>query len=273
MMPIDNYKILEPNSINSDVIIGFFDVIHLGHKKLFSNLNASIITFYKIPRKSSINPFKKRIQALRNLGFKNIYVVPEDELKLTAEIFIKKYLCNAKTITVGSDFKLGCDFKPITIFANLLNINLIDYDETYSTTKIKHALADGDCELIHKLTGKYFELSHVVNHGNRFGHQLGFPTINFNFENSYFLAPGIYYSHTIIKNKQYKSVSVMIKDKMLNNQKMEVLETHILDFNGDLYDQEITVKIIKKINDTRKFNNLDDLIDFIKLNVLYVKNL
>lgn len=272
-MPIQNYKILEPNSINGDVIIGFFDVIHLGHKKLFSNLNASIITFYKIPRKSSINSFEKRVQDLLNMGFKNIYVVPEDELKLTAEIFIKKYLCNAKTVTVGSDFKLGCDFKPITIFANLLNIKLIDYDDMYSTTKIKHALANGECELIHELTGKYFELSHIVNHGNRLGHQIGFPTINFNFEKTYFLAQGIYYSQTIINNKQYKSVSVMIKDKILNNHKLEVLETHILDFDGDLYDQEITVKIIKKINNTRKFDNLDDLIEFIELNVLYVKKL
>lgn len=273
LMQTDNYKILEPNSINGDVIMGFFDVIHKGHKKLFSNLNASIITFYKIPRKTSINSFDRRIKNLTELGFKNIYVVPEHELKLTAETFIKKYLCNVKTLIIGSDFKLGCDFKPITIFSNLVNLKLINYDDKYSTTKIKHALANGECELIFELTGKYFEITHIVNHGNRLGHQLGYPTTNFNFDTTYFLAPGIYYSHTIIDGIEYKSVSVMIKNKILNNKELDVLETHILDFDADLYDREITVKIIKKINNTRKFDNIDDLISFIKLNVLYVKTL
>lgn len=93
--------------------------------------------------------------------------------------------------------------------------------------------------------------------GRRRGVKLGFPTVNLTPQS--FLQPGIYISETNTGNRKYESVT-FIGPNVTFGEKPVLVETHLLDFDGNLYDQKITVSLIRKIRGVIKFKNEQDLV-------------
>ncbi|MGL4951287.1 MAG: riboflavin kinase [Mycoplasma sp.] len=274
-MKMCNYQILENQKIQDKVIIGFFDIIHKGHYELFKNhIDASVITFKNIPHKSlPLNSLETRVSNLMELGFKNIYVFDIVKNNMSALSFVQKYLLNTKAVIVGSNFVFGNDHLNIGSFSSMINLCLYPYNEEYSTSIIKNLLKNGEIEKVNNLLISEFSISHIVNHGNKIGRQIGFPTANFNFIDGSYLASGIYLTKTLIDEKWYKSVTVSIKDKQIPNIKCDVIETHVIDFIGNLYDKEITVKFIDHLGNMVKPKSMDDLTNIIKSYVDKVRNM
>ncbi|MGL4948084.1 MAG: riboflavin kinase, partial [Mycoplasma sp.] len=109
-----------------------------------------------------------------------------------------------------------------------------------------------------------YSITHIVEHGNKIGRELGFPTINFNFPHGTYLASGVYQTRTLINDKWYKSITVSIKQKQIPNIITDVIETHILGFEGDLYNQYVKVEFISFLGKMVKVSSTDELKQIIK---------
>lgn len=260
-------KLLNQELFGKQVIIGFFDVIHKGHIKLFEAVdkkNACIITFFEIPRKVPINNLLVRLEQLKELGFDEVYLYDIKQNNLTAKEFVDKYLKNAKEIVVGSDFIFGSDFKSIKCFVNDINLKLIKYDEHYSTTRIKELLSKGEIDKVNRLLYKPYNVANNVVKGDMLGRTIGFKTANFNFDRELFLQEGVYLTKTIIKNNIYKSLTIYGRPNSIKNTEFPLMETHILNFNKNIYGAKINVVFFQRIANIIRFNSKQELIDKIK---------
>ena len=108
------------------------------------------------------------------------------------------------------------------------------------------------------LTTNYkFELKGVVIHGKKRGKELGFPTANFKIDNS--TSPGIYLSFTEVLGKKYPSITFIGTVDTFNETDF-IGESYILNFDQDIYGEEITVKVLKKLRDNQKFKSVEKLV-------------
>ena len=146
---------------------------------------------------------------------------------------------------------------------------------TISSTRIKHEILNGNLLNANKLLGRNYNLNGKVVKGLQLGRKLGFPTANINYTNQGKVIPknGVYYTKTIINEKEYLSVTNIGIKPSVQDSNMVSIETHILDFNESIYDQSISILFIDRIRDEIKFNNLNDLIDQITNDIKKVREL
>lgn len=204
---------------------------------------------------------------------------PEDFVK---DILVNNF--NIKLAMAGFDYtfgykgrgnadmlkKLGEKYNFRVIIIPPIKIN----DEIISSTLIRKYLAKGDMEKTFFLLGRHYSVTGVVKSGHRIGSRLGFPTANINPEDYLILpASGVYITKTSIDGKLYKSITNIGTAPTIKNEGNKVnIETHILDFNENIYEENIEVFFIKKIRDEKKFNNKEELIQQIKSDILMAKN-
>ena len=132
--------------------------------------------------------------------------------------------------------------------------------DAVSSTRIRELLANGDVETANDLLGYNYYMKGEVVHGKELGRQMGIPTANLLFrDNAAALAHGIYYTKTEIDGKEYISVSNVGIRPTVENTKRVNLETHILDFDGDVYGKTIKVSFCGRGRGERTFENVDAL--------------
>lgn len=120
--------------------------------------------------------------------------------------------------------------------------------------------------------GRHYSITGTVEGGHRIGSKLGFPTANITPE-EYLLLPasGVYATKTLVDGKLYESITNIGTAPTIRSESTKIsIETHILDFSGDIYNRNIEVFFIKKIRDEKKFNNKEELIQQIKLDILKI---
>ena len=259
----DESRYLKSNSLkNKKVIIGYFDVIHKGHKKLFeNNLDSVILTFTNVPSKtfSSINNLNSRITNLKELGFKKIFIF-DIKTNMKAFAFYNQYLKDIKKIIAGSDCKIGSDQKYLNEIVPPKQLQIVERNDLYSTTSIKQWLKNGELDKVNECLLFPFRIEHVVDHGNKLGKIIGYPTANFNLDPNFPLCDGVYLSYTYYKNKKYRSLSFWGKpSSFINVKDVKTFETHILDFDKDIYNKVLVVEPIEKIADIQKVNSIPEL--------------
>ncbi len=246
-----------------DLVIGFFDGLHQGHLRLFNDIKkATVLTFITIPKKNlTLYPLDERIRQLENLGVKDIIIYNLENDNCTAYEFVKKYLyqLNPKKIVVGSDFVFGSDQKDTTILNDLFNCKIVATDK-FSSTTIKKKISNGKIKSANAyLMQPYYRLGEVIK-GKQHGRTLGFPTINFVLDQK--LIPiynGVYITKTIIENKIYPSVTFVGRPLTINAQREVLIETHIIDFEKDLYGHKLAVVFNKLIAEPKKFKDETEL--------------
>ncbi len=256
------YKLLKPNDLNyKDIIIGYFDIIHLGHMRILENKNACVLTFINVPGKlNPINDDKTRIRNLKNLGFKQIYVFDLSKHNMRAKTFADKYLSLVKSITVGSDCKIGSDHQLITSIIDDKKVNAIKYNHNYSTTLVKKLLHEGKVKEINKILVIPLLFTYKVIKGNQLGRTIGYPTINFDIKDHLDLKPGVYLSLTSYKKEYYQSLTFWgIPKTFKTNQTTKMMETYIINFKKNIYHQKATVQLLQWIAPIIKFESKDEL--------------
>jgi len=288
------YRSIEDyNEVKRSVVtIGTFDGIHLGHKKILSrlikssknkDLNSVVLTFFPHPRiilnkyneVKMIDTLDEKIIHLNEIGIDSLIIHPFDKnfSLLSANQFIKDFLVDKlkiKHIIIGYDHRFGKGREAsVTDLKNYAD----DYDFTVeeikaqeiekitvSSTKIRNSINQGDIKTTEKYLGRYFNLTGKVVKGDGLGKKINYPTANIFIEETYKIIPkdGVYLVETIIKDKLFKGMmNIGHRPTIGSNDKS--LEVHLFNFNEDIYDHVISIEMISKIRDEKKFASIEGL--------------
>jgi riboflavin kinase/FMN adenylyltransferase len=132
-------------------------------------------------------------------------------------------------------------------------------EKTISSTLIRKELADGNIAIANRLLGTPYFLSGVVESGNRVGKKLGFPTINIPLREGYVeLGRGVYFTLVKIGDKFYRGITNVGTCPTFDERKMHT-ETYILDYNGEIYGEEVKLFFLEYIREERKFESPEEL--------------
>lgn len=262
-----------------NLVLGFFDGIHIAHKELIQSAVKSgktiLITFkespaiffkkpykYIYPREYSLNKIKNLgVNEILEFDFSQIAGMPaEDYIKFIVEKFSPKAIYTGFNHTFGANksgspellkkmekkynYKYHC-IPPIE-----------DNGEIVSSSLIKALIQAGNIEKANRLLGTNFFIENIVEEGAKIGRKIGFPTANINYpENVIELPFGVY----SIKYNEYSGVLNWGMRPTVNNTIKPIAEAHIINFNENLYGKKVRLEVIKKIRDEKKFENLDEL--------------
>ena len=285
---IDEYN----ESKNSIVTIGTFDGIHKGHQKVFNkvisaskqnNLSSVVLTFFPHPRIilnkyndiKMIDTLDEKIDHLKKIGIDHLIIHPFDKKfsLLSAEQFIKEYLVEKlklKHIIIGYDHRFGkgreasvTDLKEYSREFNFV-VDEIDAQEiekiAISSTKIRNSINEGDLKTTKTYLGRFFCLTGRVVKGDGLGKQINYPTANISIEEDYKIIPkdGVYCIKTTIDNKLYNGM-MNIGHRPTIGTKEKSIEVNLFNFDRDIYDRIISVDVVEKIRDEKKFSSIEAL--------------
>ncbi|NLY79021.1 MAG: riboflavin biosynthesis protein RibF, partial [Lysinibacillus sp.] len=138
----------------------------------------------------------------------------------------------------------------------------IESGEKISSTRIRKKLQEGDMEEVHFLLGRPFQVPGIVVQGDKRGRTIGFPTANIqSMEGCFIPATGVYAVKILVQNKLYDGVcNVGYKPTFKNpDEKHLTIEVHILDFEKNIYGEEVKVFWYKRLRDEQKFDGIESL--------------
>ena len=270
--------------------IGTFDGVHLGHQKIIERvvttarqegLLATIFTFFPHPRMvvqhdkslKLIHTLEEKKQLLQQLGVDLLVVQPFNEAfaQLTAEEFVSTILVqhlNVKKVIIGYDHRFGrnrtANINDMRLFGEkygfaVEEISVQEVDEvSVSSTKIREALNKGDVTTAEHYLGTPYSLTGRVVHGLKLGRTLGYPTANIQVTEEYKLIPkdGVYAVYSYIDGRKVYGMMSIGKNPTIEG-KGASIEVYFFDFNGDLYDQKLTIEFVQYLREEQKFATID----------------
>ncbi len=197
----------------------------------------------------------------------------------TAEAFIKRVTAagDVKRVVVGVDFQFGHGREGAVPTLQKLGerygfaVSVIEPiglgGAVVSSTRIRQALRAGDLATAQALLGRPYSVSGTIVHGEERGRAIGFPTINVAPPDDKLLPlDGIYATWAIIGDQRFRAASSLGVRPTFGGGPLK-LESHILDFSGDLYGQQATIVFVERLRDEVKFDSADDLARQIALDV------
>ena len=270
--------------------IGTFDGVHLGHQKIIERvvttarqegLLATIFTFFPHPRMvvqhdkslKLIHTLEEKKQLLQQLGVDLLVIQPFNEAfaQLTAEEFVSTILVqrlNVKKVIIGYDHRFGrnrtANIDDMRLFGEkygfaVEEISVQEVDEvSVSSTKIREALNKGDVTTAEHYLGTPYSLTGTVVHGLKLGRTLGYPTANIQVTEDYKLIPkdGVYAVYSYIGERKVYGMMSIGKNPTIEG-KGASIEVYFFDFNGDLYDQKLTIEFVQYLREEQKFDTID----------------
>ena len=273
--------------------IGFFDGVHLGHRhlinqvKMAASLNgwcSSIITFPVHPRQviqsdyqpSLLSSPEEKIELLASTGIDNCILLPftRELSMLTAWEFMQllydKY--KVRMLVIGYDHRFGHNraetFEDYCRYGRELGIHIMQAtaytqeQDKVSSSVIRRALLSGEVYTAAKYLGYSYSLDGTVVDGYKVGRKIGFPTANLRVDFSNKLIPsiGVYAVRVQVAGQQWKGMLSIGYRPTLNNGNDLSIEVHILDFQGDIYNQKMRLEFIEFLRPEVKFDSVDELI-------------
>ena len=279
-------------SRESIVTIGTFDGVHIGHRKIITdmvakgekeNLLSILLTFFPHPRmvlqKDSnikmIDTINEKKEIFKKLGVEVLIIQPftKDFSRMSAIKFTRDILVNSLKVSklmIGYDHRFGrnreATVKTLKSFGLDYNFKVDEIPAqdiesiSVSSTKVRKAIKSGDFKLVNKFLSRPFNLSGKIIKGDELGRKIGYPTANLKIFEKYKLKPqnGVYLTRTKLKKQTYfgmMNIGIRPTISAKNNQ----IETHLFDFNGNLYGHEMTLEILEKIREEKKFKSIEKL--------------
>lgn len=272
------------------IALGSFDGVHVGHQKLVEMLKynadlfsctSMIYTFGVHPRRIlkpskslyMITSSKQRADIMAEMGVDVLFLESfEQVMNLSAEqffqeIMIKKF--NVKCLIVGYNFKFGRhnegDAHKLTELGEKYSIKIevvppvVVSDVAVSSSLIRHKIHEGNVDIVPKYLGRTYSIHGKVVHGKKIGMTMGIRTANIEpGDEAIVPLKGVYITDTKIDGVIYKSITNVGMNPTFKGNKL-MIETHVLDFDGDLYEKEIEVYFIKRLRDEITFHNAEEL--------------
>ena len=289
---IKELNIVENKNIN--LVLGFFDGVHIGHqemiKKAVESGDTAVMTFDISPsfilgktiKYSYITSLFDKANVLQNLGVKYLYILRMSKLllDLTKEEFIEKILkkINPKRIYIGEDYHFGKGGEGSAIDLekefNVYVSNLVELNgEKVSSRVIREHIAQGDMKLVETELNRPYQVTGLVIEGAHNGEKLGFPTANLELTYPYVLPKiGVYTGYVKLLSSKYKAIISMSTHPTIMELNDPIIEVHLLSYKGDLYGKEIEVQFKEYIRDIKKFGTLEELSEQLTKDSEYAKN-
>ena len=283
---------ISKNHKGSIILIGNFDGVHLGHQKLFKlaksykkkyNLKIGVINFDPMPKmffNKSLKNFRlssidQKVNLINNLEVDFIVTKKFDKTfsKTKSINFIKNILANrlkAKFIFVSNNFRFGNkregDVKFLIQNEKKYNYQVIKpkplliNKKIVSSSLIRNYLENGYLERANKLLDRKWSIEGMVQKGRQVGKKIGFPTCNIDIKDYVLAKPGVYAVRVLRKNnlKILKGIA-NLGFRPTFNQKKILLEVHLFNFSGNLYNKHLSVEFTKFIRKEKKFKKVDQL--------------
>ncbi len=269
--------------------IGNFDGVHRGHQAILEQAKSIsphviILTFDPHPKiifnpetaPFLINSTNQKHDLLRTYGAREITSWPFslDLAAVPASVFVEEVIIKQikpDHILVGADFRFGKnrDGDPTLLDdmsnkgrfeTHIIEAIIDDRAMRYSSSRVREALSRGDINRTTTILGHPFYIEEIVIDGDKRGREMGFPTAN-QARSPYMILPsyGVYASYAHINGKRHKAcTNVGIRPTF--KVKDPLVETHIFDFDGDLYGQNLRVELVQKLRGEEKYDHLNDLI-------------
>ena len=278
------------------VALGMFDGVHLGHRALITRLLEEakrlravpvVYTFSNHPLEvlggsvRLLSGIRERNMMLRSLGAEEVESVPftREMAHLSTEQFIdllaEKW--NVRGLVVGYNYTCGDrgTGTPETLReignARGFSVSVVEpvlcEGELVSSTRIREAVERGDMSLAERLLKRRYTLSGTVVQNKRIGRRIGFPTANIEQDPKRAIPPdGVYATFAFVGGAAYRAVTNIGTNPSVHGDKLTI-ETHLIDFNADIYGQQLTIAFRKRLRGEAMFDSLDALKEQIRLDV------
>lgn len=278
------------------IALGNFDGVHLGHRRLLEQglkqaeklgVGLCVLIFEPHPLKvlfpergvKLLSTNQERLRCFEEIGVHTVYLIPftREMANTSPEQFIKNVLLPLGVIhvVVGFNYSFGaqgkgdavvmqtlgqkCGFGVSVLQAQMLGSQVI------SSSSIRKALHHGDVQLANTLLGRPFCISGTVEHGEKRGRLLGYPTANIRPEEDILIPKrGVYAVWACLEEKCVAGMMNIGKKPTFHDLYDTIIEVHFFDFDGDLYGQEITIYVETRLRDERKFNGINELLAQLK---------
>ena len=272
--------------------IGVFDGVHGGHRLLLGRmqdeartrgLTGGVVTFHPHPITvtrpdvpfSYIESLERRVELLRDLGvaFVSVLTFTSELQQVSAEDFTRLLVEEARMrlLVVGEDFRLGRGGE-----GTVDRLRAIGAEQGFevvavplladsaaqvkiSSTRVREALAAGEMESVATLLGRPYAIRGPVLHGEERGRKLGFPTLNIGVSADRALPPnGVYVTRALVDDRTYAAVT-NIGTRPTFDGTTTTVETHLLDFAGDLYGHVVTIELLRMLRGEQRFDGIEAL--------------
>ena len=306
LIKIYNNLNLKKNHKGSIILIGNFDGVHQGHQKLFNlakkfkkkfKLNIGVLTFEPMPKmffnkklkNFRISNFDQKINLLKNSGVDFIINKKFDykfsktkSLNFIKDIIYKKL--KAKFIFVSNNFKFGNkregDVLQLINYETQLCYKIIKPEplkvknKVVSSSLIRNFLEEGFLNKANKLLKRNWCVIGKVEKGRQVGKKIGFPTCNIDIKDYVLAKPGVYAVRVYVKKNKLSIKGIAnLGYRPTFNQKKLLLEVHLFNFSGNLYNKYLSVEFLRFIRKEKKFKNAKQLKEQIKSDLLIAKNI
>lgn len=271
------------------IALGNFDGIHRGHRRVIEpilgrqGLVSTVVSFNPHPKdffgggqSLLLTPLPEKVTLLERLGVEQLVLLPFDEelAKLRAETFMVQVLqkaLGAEFISVGFNFRFGFQrLGDVESLRALWGDDLCVVEEQkissgasvrISSSAIRMALAMGDVALANDLLGRRYSILGGVMMGQQLGRKIGFPTANLRVDPQKYLPKDGVYGVVVGGNPGVMNIG--FRPTVAGEAKRSI-EVHLLNWRGNLYDQEIEVELVRYIRGERKFGSFEELKDQIQ---------
>jgi len=286
------------------VAIGVFDGVHLGHQQIIRQTIADarqhdalalVITFDRHPNAvvapdrvpPQIFSRSQKLRAIESLGADALLEIQFDKKfsEKSGEVFIRglaRALGKIHSICVGADFvfghrrsgnvellkKLGAE-----LLFQVHGLAAVSLDgQAVSSTRIREMIRAGNFDAASQMLGRPYAICGQVVEGDRIGHELGFPTANLDATHLILPPNGVYSAVTKFKGQFYRvALNIGLRPTVAAAKPKLRVEAHLLDFNGQLYGEELELELGLKLRDERRFSSSVDLREQIGRDVAAVR--
>lgn len=279
---------------NAFLSIGVFDGVHLGHQKVLKELisdartaggTTAVITFHPHPMRvlqpenapPQLACTGHKMRLLESLGIENCFVVQFDEqfASLSHEAFFKTLLLphfDIAEICVGYDCTFGRGKQGTLQFLRQMSkthnftvkqVGAVTVDDlVVSSTCIRKLVIAGEFELVEEMLGRPYSLLGTVTTGETIGRKIGYPTANIDPHHEAIPPSGVYVVKVLLGSEMfYGMLNIGYRPTFQPQSELkETIEVHILDFDRDIYRQDIELVFVKKIREERRYPSTDSLV-------------
>jgi riboflavin kinase/FMN adenylyltransferase len=257
--------------------VGTFDGVHLGHREVIAS-NDTVLTFDPHPltvvapgrTPQLLTTLERKVQLLSDLGVEELVVIPFDHAwsQRSARSFVDEVVVGAlgaTHVSVGENFRFGHgaagdaallrhDHRFETRVVPLLEVD----GEIVSSSHIRGLILGGAVEYADRLLGAPFQHAGEVVHGDKRGRELGYPTANL-LPREGFAVPG-HGVYACLADGIPAAVNVGVRP-MFQSGRGLLIEAHLIDWQGDIYGEQLHIDFLKRLRGERRFPSVDALVE------------
>ncbi|MCI0663886.1 MAG: bifunctional riboflavin kinase/FAD synthetase [Acidobacteria bacterium] len=271
--------------------LGVFDGLHLGHQEivrtvveraLLVDATPTVVTFDPHPRQvlkpetapPLLQTFNQKMEGLRHLGIQQVVVLEfnQELSSLSAEDFVQRFIVDAlsgREVYLGKGFAFGNqrrgNIELLQKLSNRFEFYAAEVPEVQlrghriSSTMIRRLLKVGRVNLARRMLGRAYGIEGQVIRGHGIGRKLLYPTANLQIQNRVLPADGVYVTLSLVDGIWRRSVTNIGKRPTFGGESESKVETHIIDYDEDLLEKTIRVRVLHHLRGEKKFSGVDQL--------------